>query len=146
MTTNYIGAYDAVTAELLAYWNANAPAIVGTAPEFRFYNVEVTPIPNASFARFMMQPVSDVQSSFRQTDGQRFRADGLIYVQVFAIRTDPRAYEHCRKLAVMVQKRLRRAIDCVVFSNVRINDAAAEQKFFRQNVIAEYRYDEIQAG
>lgn len=147
MTTNYNGAYDLVRTEFMSYWRANAGAIVGgDPPEVRFYGVEEARIPETSFVRFIMQPVTDTQSSFRQTDGQRFAAEGLIYIQLFVLRTDPQAYEHCRGLAVLAQKRLRRAVDCVWFKNVRINDAPAEHKFLRQNVIAEYRYDEIQAG
>lgn len=47
---------------------------------------------------------------------------------------------------MLLQKRFRSAIDCISFVNVRINDTDPEEAFWRQNVIAEYRYDEIQTG
>lgn len=146
MTTDYNGAYDAITAELQTYWAANAPAIVTPLPEIRFYGNELASIPSTYFVRFVMQPVIDGQSSFRQTNGRRFRADGLVYLQVFAPRKDRQAYEKMRQLSVLLQKRFRSAIDCVSFKNVRINDAPPEETFWRQNVIAEYWYDEIQVG
>lgn len=146
MTTTYLGAYDAVTAELRTYWAAHAAAIVGSVPEIRFYGNEVGATPVTYFIRFVMQPVLDKQSSFRQANGKRYRADGIVYLQVFGPRDDRTAYAKTRALAALLQKRFRNAIDCVSFINVRINDAPPEQSFWRQNVIAEYWYDEIQAG
>lgn len=145
MTTNYDDAYGLITTELQAYWATISTSIVGMVPEIRFYGTENDKIPSTYFVRFVMSPVKDGQSSFRQTDGKRFRADGLIYLQVFAPRSDRASYAKMRKLSMQLQKRFRSAIDCISFNNVRIVDAPKEDMFWRQNVIAEYWYDEIQA-
>ncbi len=146
MTTNYSDAYDSITTELQTYVAANSIPIIGKVPEIRFYAVPEQGIPTDYFIRFMMQPVRDAQSSFRQTDGQRYAATGLISLDVFAPRKDRTSYKKMRLLSMMLQKRFRKAIDCIVMRNVRINDLAAEDIFWRQVVIAEYSYDEIQTG
>lgn len=144
MTTNYNEAYGSIQTELQSFWAANAPAIVSPAPILRFYGTEDSSIPTTYFVRFMMQPVRNSQSSFRQTDGKRFRENGLISLQVFAPRKVKTSYAKMRLLSALLQKRFRSAIDCISFNNVRINDAAPEDSFWRQNVIAEYWFDEIQ--
>jgi hypothetical protein len=146
VTTDYNGAYDLITAELQTYWAANAPAIVTPAPAIRFYGNEQGAVPATYFIRFVMAPVTDRQSSFRQTDGKRFRADGLISIQVFGPRKDRMSYEKTRQLSALLQKRFRNAIDCISFNNVRINDKPPLDAYWQQNVIAEYWYDEIQAA
>lgn len=147
MTTTYASAYTSITTEFQTYWNAGAGAIVGgSAPVIRFAGIELPSIPKTYFCRLVMQPVADRQSSFRQTDGKRFRASGIVYIQIFAPKNDPQAYERLRGLSAFAQRRFRSAIDCISFVNVRINDAPPEQSFIRQNVIAEYAYDEIQTG
>jgi hypothetical protein len=146
MTTDYDAAYGLITTELKTYWAANAGAIVSPVPAIRFAYNELGAIPATYFIRFVMQPVTDKQSSFRQTDGKRYVANGNIYIQVFAPRSDRTAYKKLRQLSMLLQKRFRGAIDCISFVNVRINDGPAEETFLRQNVIAEYRYDEIQTG
>lgn len=146
MTTNFLDAYTTVTTLFRTYWAANAGAIVGNAyvPELRFGQVQVDNIPQKNFGRMTMEVVTDGQSSFRQTDGKRFRADGLIYIQIFGAKTDTQGAERARQLAYMSQRRLRKALDCISTRNVRINAAPDEQKFWRLNVIAEFSYDEIQ--
>lgn len=146
MTTNYNGAYASITAELQTYWAANAGAIVTPLPEIRFYANEIGAIPATYFVRFVMQPVTDSQSSFRQLDGKRYQSTGIVYLQVFGPRKDRTAYAKMRALSTLLQKRFRSAIDCISFINVRINDMPPEEAFWRQNVVAEYRYDEIQTG
>lgn len=144
MTTSYNSAYDSITTELQTYWAANAGAVVTPVPKVLYYAVETDDIPKTYFVRFVMAPTGDKQSSFRQTDGKRFVGTGLIYLQVFSPRSNRDAYEKMRQLSALLQKRFRSAIDCISFINVRIVDAPPEDNFWRQNVIAEYRYDEIQ--
>lgn len=144
MTTDYNQAYDLITAELQTYWAANAGAIVTPIPALRFANNEVGDIPKTYFVRFLMTPVSNHQSSFRQTDGKRYREDGLIYCQVFSPRADRTGYAKMRQLSMLLRTRLRKRIDCISFNNVRIVDAPSEDSFLRQNVIAEYWFDELQ--
>lgn len=146
MTTDYDAAYTSITDELQTYWAANAAAIVSPTPELRFYGNEISTVPTTYFVRFMMQEVTNGQSSFRQTDGKRFMAHGLVSLQMFAPRKDKTSYAKMRRLSMLLQKRFRSAIDCISFVNVRINDTDPEEAFWRQNVIAEYRYDEIQTG
>lgn len=144
MTTTYDGAYNSITAALKTYWAANAGTLITPVPEIRFYGNELTTIPTTYFIRFAMHQVMNRQSSFRQTDGKRFREDGIVSIEVYAPRSDRQAYQKMRQLSMLLQRRFRSAIDCISFNNVRINDVASEENFWRQNVIAEYRFDELQ--
>jgi hypothetical protein len=146
MPTTYEDAYDTITNQVLADWPAAALAIVGSAVEMRFTGVEDPDIPKDAFARFTMQSVFERQATLRDgTNGQSYTAEGLIHIQVFTPRSNDRAEELGRKLAVLAQSIFRgKSFDgCIWFRNVRINNLEPERNFIRKTMIAEYRYDEI---
>lgn len=149
MPITYEEAYDGITNRLIDEWATNAANIVGNpiaAPELRFTGNEVGAIPKTYFARFTMNPVLEGQSTHRNGEGnQRYTAVGNIFLQVFSPRSDERATEYGRKLAVVGRDifRGKRFASCIWFRNVRINWLDPEEKFLRANVVGEYEYDEV---
>ena len=152
MTTTYPEATDAIMGMFYEEWTANTTAIVGYVPEVRWQNVEEPGTPDSSkyFARITMQPVDEYQSTFRNGEnGQRYTAQGLIFVQLFAPKSESQAAEELRNLAQMVKAIFRGHTDAdnIWFRRSRINEVAPNttdnEKFYQTNVVAEYRYDEI---
>jgi hypothetical protein len=149
VTTTYPEAYDTITNHLIAYWDANAVAIITPVPELRFTGVEKGDIPKTHIARFTMSPVVERQASLRQQvpDGskeQRYMSMGTIILQVFSPRSLTAA-EELRELAQIGKKafRGRSLAGCIWFRNMRINWLDPETSFLRANVVGEYEYDEI---
>jgi len=148
MPTTYSEAYDTITNRLLADWPTVAADIVGIgadAPELRFTGVEVGAIPQTYFARFTMRSVLERQATLRNGEDQRYTSSGVIFVQVFAPKSDQQAAERLRRLAEAAKGIFRgKTFDgCIWFRNMRINDLDPEEKFLRANVVGEYEYDEI---
>lgn len=151
MPTTPEAAYEAITDHFSAYWAANAVDVINPAPELRFEGIETGEIPKEFFARFALRPALEGQSSLRDGDnGQRYTAEGIIFVQVFGPRgaANPRAQEYTRRLANVAKNAFRgqSLFGCIWFRNCRVNALDPESKYHRFNAIAEYRYDEIGKG
>lgn len=139
-------AYDTITNHVLTNWSTYAAGILTSGvPELRFADVEKDDIPNGYFVRFSMQPVTQRQATLRNGEDQRYRSQGVVYLQVFSLRSDELYGERGRKLADAGRKLFRgKSLDgCIWFRNVRVNRLEPEPKFGRYNVVAEYEYDEI---
>lgn len=153
MAITFETAYNTMVNRFGEEWNALTPVIVnGPAPEIRVAGIEAvdengkaTP-PNAHFCRIKIDPVIQGQATLRNGEhGQRYRHEGMVWVQVFTVKTDNRAEELCRKLAEVAQNifRGKEFEGCISFNNVRINSLEPEHKYNRRNMIAEYTFDEI---
>lgn len=128
-------------------WLANSAAVAGYVPEVRWPGVEEPEKPDASvyWARVSQQTVDEGQSTLRNGDaGQRYTTDGLIFVQVFAPKSDSEAMTILRRLAIIGRNAFRGHTTSgkVWFRNARINELPPEDKYYRLNVVAEYEYDE----
>lgn len=147
MSVTYNEAYDQITGRLVEQWALMTPAIVGMVPELRFQDVEEAAIPSGTFARFVMDPVSEPQSALRNGEhGQRYEANGIIIVQLLVKRKgDPEAGKKMRLLATGTQDIFRDPAfpGCYIFRNVRPNRLEPEPSYLRTNVIVEYQFDYI---
>lgn len=144
---SYEQAVDEIFKVFRDTWNAEASAIVGYLPEIRYQGVEEPsklPI-DKYWARVSQQTVSDSQSTLRNgTCGQRYRTNGLVFIQLFCPKSDSLGMTTGRKLATVVRNGYRgvKTSGGVWFSNVRINELPPEDNWYRLNVVAEYEYDE----
>lgn len=132
-------------------WATDAPAIAGYAPEVRWQGKEEPAAPDASkfWVRVSTQHVFEEQKSLTtEVTGQgkrRYEVSGLIFVQLFCPKSNPRATEQGYLLAQVARAAFRgkSTPGNVWFYNVRINELPEEDQFYRFNIIGEYEYDEI---
>jgi len=147
MTTTYEEAIDEMFTAFNTAWLASSAAVASYVPDVRWPGVEEpdTPDPSAFWSRISQQTVMEEQSTLRNGDaGQRYTADGLVFVQIFCPKSDPEAMTKGRKLATIARNAFRGHTTSgkVWFRNTRINELPPEEKFYRFNVVAEYEYDE----
>lgn len=140
-------AYKAITDRVLLEWPTRSTTAVGKSVEMRFKGIEKK-IPDDMFARFHMRPVLEGQASHRggPDNPQRYRASGLIFIQVFVPRRYGQLAEgHSRRLgeAAKMIFRGKTFAGCIEFRNVRVVDLEDEELYTRKNMIAEYEYDDI---
>lgn len=146
MPTTPEQAYETVTDHFFTYWQQYAPLVYSPAPEIRWKGVEEPALPKEPFVRFTMQEVIEGQTTLRDGEnGQRYTNEGLIFVQVFVPRDNDTPAELLRKLSQTAKRAFRgRALPGGIwFRRVRVNELEPENKWYRNNVIAEYRYDEV---
>jgi hypothetical protein len=145
--TTYAQAVDFILARFKADWDAGTTAIVGYIPIVRWPGVEEpNALPSDKFwARISLQTVSDGQTSFRDgVNGKRYTANGLIFVQNFAPMSVSDAAAKLRALATISRDAFRKPASTVWFRNARMKDEmVADGKFWAQNVVAEFQYDDI---
>jgi hypothetical protein len=147
MPLTYEEAYDLITNRVIAEWPTRSAAAVGSAVEMRYGGIEKA-IPTTMFARFTMRPVLEGQASLRggSDSPQRYRAEGLIFIQVFVPKKNGQlAEEQSRKLGEAAKRIFRgKTFDgCVTFTNARVINLDPEELYLRKNMIAEYSYDDI---
>lgn len=147
MAHTYSEAYTIVSEHVLAKWNADVPAIVGkAAPELRFQDVKVESKFVDTGARFVMDSVSNPQSTLRNAEhGQRYENNGIIILQLF-VKSDVKvAAERMRNLGDYCKSIFRDPAfpGCFIFRNIRVNRVEPEPQLLRANVIVEYQFDEL---
>lgn len=145
---NYTQAIDEMFALFFEQWKANAPTVIGEVPEIRWPGVDEDKLPNMSkfWARISQQTVMEEQTSIAGNDGKtRYTASGLIFVQLFCPKSDSRAMDRGRKLAIVARNAFRGKTTSgkVWFRRARIQELTPEDNAYRFNVVAEYEYDEI---
>lgn len=146
MPTTYNEAYVQITDHFAEKWEEQTQVILGFIPEVRYDRVEKGAIPTTTFARFVMEPVSNPRNALRNAEhGQRFENNGIIIVQLLVTRDDEQAALHSRLLGAMVQNIFRDPAfpGCYIFRNIRINNLEPEDRYLRTNVVLEYQFDEI---
>jgi hypothetical protein len=146
MPTDFETAYETITTRFGTEFDIGCTDAVGAPIEVRYDGVEESEVPEASFARFVMDPVDEDQATLRNGEyGSRYEHNGLIIVQLLIDRQAVDVAETARKVAVVARNIFRgQTFDgCIIFRNVRINRLDPENRFWRYNVIAEYQFDEI---
>lgn len=78
-------------------------------------------------------------------EGQRTRQEnnGLLFVQLFAPDTDPKAFRQLELVAENLANALRKHKGNVIIRNAKVNSLPPENSQYRLNVVAEYQYDEL---
>lgn len=132
-------------------WVAGAATAVGEPVELRFVGVEKEgKIPTEKFwGRVSTQGAAEGQASMANgiiaPNNRRYRADGLVYVQLFAPKSRNTAMQKLRLLSQLARDAFRgkSTANGVSFNFARIQELDPEESFYRINVVAEYQYDEI---
>lgn len=149
MPTGYVDAVDAIYSLFETKWNDGAvEELIGYVPKILWRNVELDSKPpsNEFWVRVSQQTVEDGQSALANSFGnRRFTVYGLVFVQLFAPKSNPHANHLGQKLAEIARNIFRGKTEdeCVWFRNSRIKELPEERDTFRFNVIAEYQYDEL---
>lgn len=154
MATTYPVAVDDMYRIVTAAWNAGgtgAAAILGESAELRYVDVEKPGkvATDKYFGRIVESQVSEPLASLSNNvvapGNRRYRAEGILRVELFAPKSKSSSKDKLRLLAQSVKLALRgkETPNGVEFNNVRINNVDAEELFYRLNVVAEYAYDEI---
>jgi hypothetical protein len=147
MSTTYISAVNEMYAKFEAAITAEAPAIVGSVPEYRFYGRDKNTVPPVS--GFFVE-VSQTTNTDRQTgfgvSSRKFTTQGVLYMRIFAPKTGANNFEKGRKLADALKKRFRVATPGarVWYRAARVQELPEEKGAYRLNVAVDYVYDEIQ--
>lgn len=147
MSTTYENAVSEMFERFYSVWQAGTTAIVGYVPEVRWQGVENGQAPGYDkfWVRVSQQTVLEQQSTLRNpTCGQRFRTDGLLFIQLFCPKSDPSAMEFGRKLATLARNAFRgyTTASGVWFRNPRVSELESEERWVRLNVTVNYQYDE----
>lgn len=152
MTIEYNQAVDQINSKFWEVWNSSqTSSIVGYVPETRWWGIEEPTLPDGSkfWCRVSVQSANETQACFSSYDDtpnkKRYNCSGLVFVQIFCPKSNAKAAELGRSLAQIAKKAFRgkSTADGVWFRNVRINELAPENLFYRFNIIAEFEYDEI---
>lgn len=149
MPTGYVEAVDSIYALFESKWNdGKVEELLGYVPDILWRNVELDSKPSSDkfWVRVSQQTINDGQSSFANNFGfRRFTTYGLVFVQLFAPKSNPRANELAQQLAAFIRDIFRGKTEdeCVWFRNSKIKELPEERDTYRFNVIAEYEYDEI---
>jgi hypothetical protein len=147
MSLTYETAIDEIFARFNQVWETETPIVTGDAPEIRWQGIEEPKKPpfGKYWTRVSQETVFEEQITLRDpTCGQRHRTTGLLFIQIFCPRSDARAMENGRKLAVIARNAYRayKTLGGAWFRNSRILELEAEPEWIRFNVVVEYEYDE----
>jgi hypothetical protein len=147
MSATYEQAIDEIFARFHAIWTAQTPAVTLEAPELRWQGIENPEHPGYDkyWVRVSQQTIDEGQASLRAPEcGQRYRTNGLLFIQIFCPKSDARAMEKGRQLAVIARDCFRgyTTQSGVWFRNSRVSELEPEERWLRLNVIVAYQYDE----
>jgi len=145
---NFVDARSEICAGFDAFWQANAGGIVGYIPEIRFPRIVYKdPVnPSVHWGRLSLQTVMATQAAFcAYGSGKKYQEDGLVFLQLFAPKSEVEAAEQQDRFAQIARSAFRgKSLPGKVwFRNARINDLDGEDEMLRLNVVAEYEYNEI---
>jgi len=145
---DFVSARSALCAHVDEAWQAGAVGIVGYIPELRFPRIVYKePVnPSVHWGQVSIQSVMSSQTAFGSGNKQRrYTEDGLIFIQLFAPKSEIEGAEQQDQLAHIMRAAFRgRSVPGKIwFRNARINDLDPEDEMLRLNVVAEYEYNEI---
>lgn len=151
---NYVGGENEIRKFIYSRWLDQAQQVLGVdyIPEMRFQGVETNDPPSVPtfWGRLSVMSLTDQQATLSTCSTvaytRRYRDNGRVVIQLFGPRTGPDASEKLKKLAQLVQNRLRgtKTDSGIWFRNARIDaNLNAENLFQRVNVICDYERDEI---
>lgn len=135
-------AIDAMFAQFNAAWQAGTAAVVGYVPEIRWQGREKeTPPPGDKYwARVSNQTVGEGNAAIGNS---LFESYGLVFVQVFAPKSEADANEKGRALAVLARNVFRAQNPLVCFRHARVQELEPEAAFIRFNAVTEYEFYEL---
>lgn len=148
---NFSEAKDEMLSLLKAAWDSESGAVVGYIPEIRYEAVEkADQIDRSKYWIYAtIQAVDEEQATLSDCVGvpfqKRYNAAGLVFIQLFAPKSDEEGEAKLEQLAAIAKKAFRgkTTVGSIWFRNVRIKSVDPEALFYRLNVVAEYEYDEI---
>lgn len=151
MTTTPTDCVFQLRTALQTYWTANALAAAGLSgevPTIYFEGDEKDGPPDGKvyWARFRNEDVLDRPSTLRDGTTRRYRADGLLFVQIFAPRAQqhPQAYEKGGRLAEVAQKAFRGQSlpGGIIIRDITIRAVPPrENSWWQWNVTGRYEYE-----
>jgi hypothetical protein len=144
--------YSEATDEILKVLNdymPDAAALVGYVPDVRWPGVPEQGKPDRS--KYWIRPshsiVKDGQSSISSSIGKkRYRAIGLLFVQVFCPRLAHNTLVNGRKLAEAIRDEYRKASPSgnIEFRDQEVKEIPSQAEFYQLNVVVTFEYDTIQ--
>lgn len=151
MTTDYVGATDAMKSSVLVAWNAATLATVGSVQKIFFQGVVKDGVlevgtPDDYWARVSTQSVTQGQATLGENGvKRRHTAYGVLFVQMFFPLVKNDAWRNGTLIAKAVKNALagRTASGTVWFRNPRINELTIDSTHHRLNVVVDFEYDEI---
>lgn len=146
MITSYFDARN----EIFAQYNlakVEILALLGYQPVVVYQGVESTVVmpTDKIWMRVSQQTIIEEQATLSGNDlKRRYTSEGLSYIQMFIPKTTG-VYTNGTKIAEYIKKAFRgkQTANCITFRNVRIQELAPEEAWFRLNVVSEYQYDQI---
>lgn len=125
-------------------------AIAGYVPEIDYQGMQPLAPPDVSkhWCRVSIQTVGEHQASLANDGGmpgtRTYTTFGLIFIQIFSPRSASNAFEEGILLGQIAKAAFRGKTTPgkIWFRNVRLNELAPENSFYRLNVVAEFEYDE----
>lgn len=156
MSTSPQQARKEIFALIAAEWAAKAPAIVAplAVPELRYQGVEKAALPGATkfWARASTQLATTRQAAFAMAGlGATvpvYDTEGVVFIQVFAPMKEPGSYAKGELLAELGQCMFMAAETAsgVWFRNPRINELVPDGTWYRWNVIADFRFNQVKGA
>jgi hypothetical protein len=149
---DYVGGENEIRKFIYSHWVDRSEEIVSYVPEMRFQGIETNDPPGVPtfWARLSVVSLTDQQATLSTCSvvayTRRYRDNGRVVVQLFGPRTGPDVSEKLKRLAELVQNRLRggKTENGIWFRNARIDaNLSPESLFQRINVVCEYERDEI---
>jgi hypothetical protein len=118
-------------------------------PPIRWQGFEKGAVPETDFVRVSIQNAKQVQGGFLSYEDPGpskicYDASGLVFVQVFALRSKADSYRLGERMAIEARNIFRgiQTPNGVWFRNCRYEELAPEEKFYRWKVTAEFEYTE----
>lgn len=151
MSTDYLGARNAIFKKINDAWQNGTTPIIGYIPKIYWqWNQETErPETNKFWARVSLQTVDGAQGTLSDACGapgqHRDNIAGLVFIQLFGPKSVGDVPEKFSKLAKLARRSLlgHTADENVWFRNARVNELPDENEWIRANAIAEFEYDEI---
>lgn len=144
---NRVDAKNEIFGAVATDWEATLTPIVGNNNELRYYGLKyANAVPTTKYwGRLSIQTVSEDQDTLRNGT-RRYRAEGLVFVQLFAPINDSQVATKLDQIADGVRNLFRHctAADNVQFSRARVVDNIdPEPAWLRANVVSEFEYNQF---
>lgn len=151
MTTNGYDARDEMYAIANAAIQSVAPDIVGTVPAVFWRNKQEADNPprDAFWCRVTASTTGQPQSSLSCSVGgpsmRRYRAYGLLTIQIFCPKSIVDSGDTGFKLSEALKRKFmgKSTNSGIWFSNTFVKDLNPEDLFYRYNVVTAFEYDEL---
>ena len=144
MSITYSNAVDSIFDTFLTYWDANIASVsLDHTPEIRWRNKEEEGRinPGEHWLRVRQTTVTERQSALK-SDNKIFESIGLVVVELYYNKSTL-VLNQDRAMATIARDAFRKSTNPDVwFRNERIQELPPEETYYRNNVIAEYRYTE----